>query len=137
MNPILRNILVTLAALFIGGLVNMAIITLMPSLIDLPDGFNPQDPASFEKYKHLLPVTMYILVLLAHGLGALVGAFIIAKWVTTKSKVFALGVGFFFLLGGIVAAFTIPAPSWFVPVDLILCYIPMAILGWILAGKRA
>ena len=136
MNPILRNILVTIIAVIVDSIVNMQIINLSFSIIDYPDGFNPQDPESFEKFKDLLPITSYIFALLAHAIGTLVGAFIISKFVTTKSKTFAMGIGAFFLLGGITASFMIPAPGWFIPVDLILSYFPMAILGWVLAGSR-
>jgi hypothetical protein len=34
------------------------------------------------------------------------------------------------LLGGIMNAFQIPAPTWFLVVDLLLAYIPM---GWLAA----
>lgn len=53
------------------------------------------------------------------------------KITTTYKMKFALGIGGFFLLGGIAAATMIPAPTWFIVVDLLFAYIPMA---WI-AGK--
>jgi hypothetical protein len=42
---------------------------------------------------------------------------------------FALGLGGFFLIGGIINTFMLPAPSWFVVVDLVGAYIPMAWLA--------
>ena len=136
MNPILRNIIVTLVAIFVGGLVNSGIVSLSSMLIDTPDGFDMMSQESYDKYKHLLSFMVYVGPLLAHALGTLVGAFIIAKFVTTRSRTFALGVGFFFLIGGILANYLIPGPGWFAPVDLIFAYIPMALLGWMLAGSR-
>jgi hypothetical protein len=45
-------------------------------------------------------------------------------------------IGGVFLAGGIAAAFTIPAPGWFITVDLVAAYIPMAWIGiWL--GERA
>ncbi len=38
-------------------------------------------------------------------------------------------VGVFFLAGGIAASFMIPAPLWFIALDLLLAYIPMAWLA--------
>jgi hypothetical protein len=47
----------------------------------------------------------------------------------------ALIVGGLFLLGGVMAAFQIPAPAWFVTTDLLIAYVPMALLGWKLSGR--
>ncbi len=136
MNPILKNILIFIGALIVGMLVNGGIVSLSPLLIDFPDGFDPMDQNSYEQFKDSIPNSAYILALLAHGLGTLVGAFIVAKFATTKNLWFALGIAVLFLLGGIANIAMIPGPSWFPPVDLILCYIPMGYLGWILAGSK-
>lgn len=136
MNPILRNILVTIAGIVVGSIVNGGIIVLSSSIIDYPDGFNPMDQESFEKYKDLIPVTGYYMALAAHALETLIGAFIVAKFVTTKNSWFAIGIAVFFLLGGIANLFSIPHPAWFAPTDLIVSYLPMGLLGWILAGSK-
>ena len=39
-------------------------------------------------------------------------------------------VGLYFLAGGIYMVTILPAPTWFVLLDVILGYIPMALLGW-------
>ena len=46
----------------------------------------------------------------------------------------SLVIGFFFLLGGIAAAWMIPAPVWFEAADILLAYIPMALIGARLGG---
>jgi hypothetical protein len=38
-------------------------------------------------------------------------------------------VGAVFLCGGVAASFMIPAPAWFVALDLLAAYLPMAWLG--------
>ena len=48
---------------------------------------------------------------------------------------FALGIGVFFLIGGISMVFMIPAPVWFIVADLSLAYIPMGWFGWKLTGQ--
>jgi hypothetical protein len=136
MNPILKNILITILALAVGLFINGGLVSLGPYIIDYPDGFDPNDVNSFEKFKDLLPISSYLLALIAHALGTLVGAFIVGKFVTTKNLWFSLGIGGFFLLGGIAANIMISGPAWFAPVDLILCYIPMGLLGWVLAGSK-
>jgi hypothetical protein len=47
----------------------------------------------------------------------------------------AMIVGVFGVLGGIAAAFMVPALVWFMALDLVVAYIPMAWLGWKLSGK--
>ena len=77
----------------------------------------------------------FIFPFLAHAIGTLVGA-IIAGVIATKHKInFSLGIGIFFLLGGIAAIFMYPAPTWFAIVDIVLAYIPMAWIGGKLAIK--
>jgi hypothetical protein len=46
----------------------------------------------------------------------------------------AMIVGVVFLAGGIAATFMIPAPTWFMVLDVVVAYLPMAYLGAVLAG---
>jgi len=48
----------------------------------------------------------------------------------------ALGIGIFFLAGGIANIFMLPSPTWFSVVDLVVAYIPMGYLGGIVAVKK-
>ena len=66
---------------------------------------------------------------LAHALGTLAGAFITTKVAANNHFRLALLVGVLFLAGGIAAANMIPAPTWFIALDLIGAYLPMAWLG--------
>ena len=49
--------------------------------------------------------------------------------------VLSISVGVFFLLGGISMVFIMPAPLWFIIVDISIAYIPMGWLGWKLTGQ--
>ncbi len=82
---------------------------------------------------HLFEPVHFIFPFLAHALGTLVGAFVVAKLVTNRKMTFAIAIGIWSLLGGLAAAYLIPAPNWFIVLDLLIAYIPM---GW-LAGKWA
>jgi len=62
--------------------------------------------------------------------GPLAGAFVTANIAATYKKTFALIVGAFFLIGGAMMVFMLPAPVWFVVLDLVVDYIPMGWLGW-------
>lgn len=43
-------------------------------------------------------------------------------------------IGGLFLLGGIAMIFVLPSPTWYTMLDLVGAYIPMAWIGWKLAG---
>ena len=78
----------------------------------------------------------FIMPFLAHALGTLVGAYIAATIAVNHKLKFALAIGGWFLLGGIVNIFMLPSPIWFTVVDLAGAYIPMAYLGGKLATKK-
>jgi hypothetical protein len=136
MNPIIRNILAVIAGLIGGGLINIAIIIIGSKIIPLPPGVDPTNTESLKAAMHLLEPRHFISPFLAHALGTLSGAYIAACLVTSHRMKFAMGIGIFSLLGGIAASFMIPAPTWFVILDLVVAYIPMGLLGGKLAEKR-
>ena len=77
----------------------------------------------------------FIMPFLAHALGTLVGAFLAGSIAINHKMKFALGIGVFFLAGGITNVFMLPSPTWFILFDLILAYLPMAWLGGRLASR--
>ena len=135
MNPILRNILITVAAIIIGGLVNGAIIALSSSLVPLPEGIDPTDMNSLKENIHRFEVQHFIMPFLAHALGTLVGGFLSAKFSASHHRLVAFLVGIVFLAAGIANVMMLPAPMWFNVLDLVVAYIPMAYLGWKLSGQ--
>lgn len=136
MNPIFRNILAVLAGAFIGGALNMFIIMISGYVIPPPEGVDMTTPDGLTAGMSLLEPKHFIMPFLAHALGTLVGAFLAVKISTKYPMRYALGIGAWNLFGGIMAATMIPAPLWFILVDLILAYIPMALLGAKLAGEK-
>lgn len=134
MNPIVRNILAVIAGWVAGGIINMGLITLGSSVYPI-EGVDPNDMEALAAVMPTLEPKYFIFPFLAHALGTLFGAYIAGRIAATHKLKFALGVGVLFLLGGIAAVFMIPAPAWFVAVDLILAYLPMAWLGGMWAVK--
>jgi hypothetical protein len=53
----------------------------------------------------------------------------------TRNRLFAAIVGACFFLGGLLNAIYIPAPVWFIALDLVCAYFPMAWLGCKLSPK--
>lgn len=136
MNPIIRNILAVVAGIIIGGAVNMGIILISSSIIPPPEGADITTMEGLKASMHLMQPKHFIMPFIAHALGTLVGAYIAATIAVNHKMKFALAIGGWFLLGGIVNIFMLPSPIWFTVVDLAGAYIPMAYLGGKLATKK-
>ena len=129
MPNLLRNVLALLAGVAIGGGVNMALITLSPSLIPPPAGVDVNSAESLIKGMHLFEPRHFIMPFLAHAVGTLAGALAAYLIAASYKALFAYVIGVVFLCGGVAASFMIPAPTWFIALDLLGAYIPMAWLG--------
>ena len=133
MSPIIKNIIGAILGLIAGGAINMSIIMLSGSIIPLPEGIDPASMENLKENMHLFAPRHFVFPFLAHALGTLSGAYLTARLADSHKMKFAIGIGIFFLAGGIANAFMLPAPYWFITVDLSAAYIPM---GWI-GGKLA
>ena len=136
MNPIARNILAAIAGFLIGSVVNLGLVTLGMSVISLPEGTDVSNMEAVRESMKTLPPVNFIFPLLAHALGTLAGAFVAARLAASHPMKLAMGMGVIFLLGGIAMVLNCGGPVWFIAVDLLLAYIPMALLGGFLAGGK-
>lgn len=137
MPNLVRNLLAILAGVVLGGAVNMALVMAGPSLIPPPPGVDVTDPESLKSGIHLFQPRHFLMPFLAHALGTLAGAITAYLVAASHRERFAWGIGGFFLLGGVAASFMIPAPGWFIAVDLLVAYLPMAWLGTRIASRWA
>ena len=126
MPKLLRNVLAILAGIAIGGGVNMALITLSPSLIPPPAGVDVNNAESLSKAMHLFEPRHFVMPFLAHAVGTLAGALAAYLIAATYRAQMAYVIGAVFLCGGVAASFMIPAPRWFIALDLVAAYLPMA-----------
>ena len=133
LNKIVRNVLAVIPGIVLGSVVNMGIINLQYSFISLPEGVDVTNTESLKSSMHLFEPIHFIFPFFAHAIGTLVGAYLAARIAASHKMHFALGIGIFFLIGGISMIFIIPSPIWFAILDLSLAYIPM---GW-LSGRLA
>jgi len=136
MNPIAKNTLVLIAAVFVGAVANMSIIMISGSIIPPPNGADVTTTEGLKATIHLFEPKHFLMPFLAHALGTFVGAFIAAKFVTNHHLKFALLVGAIFLLGGLSMVMMLPSPMWFNILDLGVAYIPMSYLAWKLAAPK-
>lgn len=136
MKPIVRNILAVIAGVFGGGFLNMGIIMISGSLIPPPEGAVITTMEGLKASMHLMEPKHFLMPFLAHALGTLVGSAIAALIAANHKMRFAIGVGVWFMLGGIINIVMLPSPLWFTLVDLSLAYIPMAFIGAKLVSKK-
>ncbi|MBO6587106.1 MAG: hypothetical protein JJ953_13435 [Gracilimonas sp.] len=135
MKPIVRNILALITGLVVGGFVNMGIIMVSGFIIPPPAGTDVTTMEGLQESMHLFKPINFLMPFLAHALGTMVGALLTAFIATSSQKKWALGVGAFFLVGGIANVSMLPSPLWFNIVDIGGAYLPMAYLGAVLAAK--
>lgn len=137
MNPILKNILAIIGGGLLGMLINMTLVNIGPHIIPLPEGVDVTTTEGLKNAMPLLQPKNFIPPFLAHALGTLAGAWLAAHFAATHKMKCALGVGVFFLIGGIAAVNMFGGPTWFIILDLVGAYIPMAWLGGKLAIGKA
>jgi len=135
LNKIVRNVLAVITGIVLGSVVNMGIINLQYSFISLPEGVDVTNTESLKSSMHLFEPKHFIFPFLAHAIGTLGGAYLAARIAASHKMNIALGIGIFFLIGGISMVFLIPSPIWFAILDLSVAYIPMGWLGGRLATK--
>lgn len=131
MTVFLRNLLAIVIGLALGSAVNMGLVIVGPAIIAPPPGVDVTDPVSLGESMHLFEARHFVFPFLAHALGTLVGALAAFVAAASHRTACAYAIGVVFFAGGIWASFAIPAPGWFVTLDLVAAYFPMA---W--AGRR-
>ncbi len=136
MHPILKNILAVVAGVILGSIINMSLVMLGFTIIPPPSGVDMMTPEGFAEGMKLMTPKNFVFPFLAHALGTLAGAFTTFKLAATHHLKLALGIGVWFLIGGIIVAQTPDTPTWFIALDLIGAYLPMGWLGAKLANKN-
>jgi hypothetical protein len=131
----LRNLIAVVAGVIVGGVVNMGLITVGTFIIPPPPGVDMTTAEGLQAGIALIEPRHFLFPFLAHALGTLAGALVAARLACRHRVRLAMVVGAVFLFGGIMAARMIPAPTWFVVLDLVVAYIPMAWLGGRLAPR--
>jgi hypothetical protein len=135
MSNILRTALALILGIAVGSVVNMALIMLGPLFIPPPPGIDMTTAEGLKASIHLLEPRHFITPFLAHSVGTFAGALVGAVVAVSHRRVVAFVIGTLFLCAGIAASLMIPAPTWFIVLDLAAAYLPMAWLGWTLADR--
>jgi hypothetical protein len=122
----LKNIGAFIAGVVFGSVVNMALITVGPSIIPPPAGVDMNSAESLAAGIHLFEPRHFVFPFLAHALGTYLGALLGFLLSPTRGELMAWLIGALSLAGGIAASMLIPAPAAFIAIDLLFAYLPMA-----------
>ncbi|MCT4581317.1 MAG: hypothetical protein N4A35_07870 [Flavobacteriales bacterium] len=131
---VIRNVLAVVLGWFIGSVVNMGLVNLGHQVFPM-EGVDMNNMTALAEIMPSLGAEHFIFPFLAHALGTFVGAIVAALIAGSRKKTFALVIGGLFLIGGIAVNIMLPGPIWFAALDVLLAYIPMALLGWILVHR--
>lgn len=135
MHIVIRNLVAVVLGFVVGSAVNMALVTVGPMIIAPPEGVNSTNMESLAASMHLFSPRHFLFPFMAHALGTFTGAVGAYLLAVSQPAVMSYVVGTLFLFGGIAVATMLPSPIWFVCLDLLLAYIPMAMLAVLLARK--
>lgn len=134
MKDSLRNMTWIFVGIVMGSIVNLCLVSLGMVLIPPPGGLDLSDPEVLKDNIKLLPPKSFLFPWLAHALGTLIGAFLVARYAAMKPFVGATVIAAFFLNGGLMMVLSVGGPKWFIGADLLLAYLPMAFIGGSLGG---
>ncbi|MEY5001004.1 MAG: hypothetical protein RLZZ211_1040 [Bacteroidota bacterium] len=132
----MKSILLSVLGLVLGAITNGAIVQLGNQMVTPPKGFDlSTEKGLAAAISHFEP-KHFLFPFLAHAIGTFVGAFFVSKMRVNRTLVNAMAIGFAFLAGGVMMVLMMPGtPLWFILLDLIVAYLPMAYLGYKL-GQR-
>ncbi len=132
---IVRNIIGVVAGILIGSFVNMFIVELGPQFFPLPAGVSLTTEEGLKAGMAYMQPEHFIPPFLAHAVGTLVATFIAALIAVDRRKIITRVISLLYLAGGAYMVAILPSPMWFNLLDLIVAYIPMGMLGYLLATK--
>ncbi len=136
MNPILKNLLVAIVALFIGAMANGLLVQLGGSVFPPPPGYDFTTEEGLAAGMAVMEPKHFVFPFLAHALGTLISALIIARFAASRQLQWALNISALFFMGGVYMVTVLPSPMWFNIMDLGLAYFPMAFLGYRFGRKK-
>ena len=135
MNTTLKNIIAVIAGIVAMYAANMGTIMISGSIIPPPEGADFSTPEGIEAAMSIMQPKHFIMPFFAHALGSFFGALVVASIAASHKLTYALVIGCLHLIGGIAMVTMVGGPLWFILLDLIVAYIPMALLGYKLARK--
>lgn len=127
----MKSILLSMLGLVLGALTNGIIVQIGSSVIAAPKGFDLSTEEGLASAMPLMGFEHFVFPFLAHAIGTFIGAYFVARVRVEKPLIHAMAIGFAFLAGGVMMVMILPqTPLWFILLDLLVAYLPMAYLGY-------
>ena len=121
----------------IGGVITVAVVESISSAMHpFPAEFDQTDMDQVRQFVASLPALAFVLVLLAHLLGALAAGFIFRFVARDNWRPAIWILGGFFTFFGVMNLIVIPHPHWFSILDTLI-YVPSVLCGFSLASRVA
>ena len=136
MKIIIRNILAVIIGWLCGSIINIELIKTGHKVFHI-QGLVRNDMDALAAIMPTLEFEYFIFPFLAHALGTLAGATIAGVIAACHKMKFSLAIGCLFLAGGITMSYMLPGPIWFIILDLLIAYIPMAWIGGKIIDKMS
>ena len=134
----IRNILAVILGIIVGMIFNMAVVILNTAVLyPVPEGFDWNDTEKVAEYFSGLPLTAFLVVLVAHLGQAFFGGLVAAGISRNAAMTVAMIVGVLSMLFGIVNMMMMPNPAWMwieVPLYLLAAWLAARI---VLGGRVA
>ena len=123
----IRNIIAVVVGVIVGMVFNMAVVILNTAvLFPVPEGFNWNDPDAVGAYFTNLPLTAFLVVLVAHLGQAFFGGLVAALISRNAAMTVAMIIGVLSMLAGIANMMMVPNPAWMwieVPLYLVAAWL--------------
>ncbi|MCH2160424.1 MAG: hypothetical protein MK085_00980 [Phycisphaerales bacterium] len=134
----IRNILAVILGIIVGMIFNMAVVILNTAVLyPVPEGFDWNDTEKVAEYFSGLPLTAFLVVLVAHLGQAFFGGLVAAAISRNAAMTVAMIVGVLSMLFGIANMMMMPNPAWMwieVPLYLLAAWLAARI---VLGGRVA
>lgn len=128
---IFKRTLVIFISIFSGAMLNGTLVNVSKRIIPPPTGFDLSKLEGLQEAMSHMEPKHFLFPFLAHALGTLLSAVMIARFLRSQQLIFSMMAGILFLMGGVSMVIMLPeTPLWFVLLDLLGAYIPMAYLGY-------
>ena len=124
----LRNILSVIAGLIVAMVTFVIAETINAMIHPAVKTVDFNDKAAVKTFYENQPITLWLMVLVGWFLGALLCGFLIKYLTKSNSKNLPIIAGSLLTLSAVANFFSIPHPTWFIVVGLII-FMPATLLG--------
>ncbi len=131
----MRDIIAVLVGWIVGMVSNMAFVFLNVALYSMPEGVTFDDKEGFAAYLETLPLTAFLIVLVAHLSQAFFGGLAAAGISRKRTMTVAMIIGVLSLIGGYINMQSIPLPTWMwieIPLYLVVSWLA----GYLVVSSR-